>query len=265
MSPRFRLRQLLPLCLMLLPHAATAADWSTTEVHFQYGKLDAPSFIGTTSVPTRILTFQHASGWRYGDNFFFVDYLDDSEPDGFNDQAFYAEWYSNFSLGKISGRPIGFGAVKDVGILLGINLSGEAKVRKYLPGVRLSWNLPGFAFLNTDITAYIDDSRGAASGGAPTENNSFMVDINWAYPFAWGKQSFSIEGHIEYIGKRTNEFGNEAKAWILAQPQFRWDAGKTLLGFGDTFFLGIEYQYWRNKLGGDSTESVVQALAVWRF
>ena len=28
---------------------------------------------------------------------------------------------------------------------------------------------------------------------------------------------------------------------------------------------GIEYQYWRNKLGTDVTESAVQFLVVWRL
>ena len=77
---------------------------------------------------------------------------------------------------------------------------------------------------------------------------------------------FSIEGHIEYIGEHDNEFGDTVEAHILAQPQFRWDAGKTLFSSAEQVFVGIEYQYWKNKLGEKGTdESVVQFLAVWRF
>jgi len=251
--------------LLLLSGGANAADGSTTEAQFQYGRLESPSFAGNNTEITRILTLQHASGWRYGDNFFFVDYLDDSGSDGFNDRDFYAEWYSHFSLGKISGRDLSLGPVRDIGLLLGVNLAAEADVRKYLPGLRLTWDLPGFAFLNTDLTAYIDDSDGAARGGAPTENDSFMLDVNWAYPFDWAGHSFSIQGHIEYIGERNNEFGDEVNDWILAQPQFRWDAGRAWFGQADQLFLGIEYQWWYHKLGGESSESAIQALAVWRF
>jgi hypothetical protein len=32
-------------------------------------------------------------------------------------------------------------------------------------------------------------------GGAPAEDDSFMIDFNWAYPFSVGNQDFSIEGH----------------------------------------------------------------------
>jgi len=221
--------------------------------------------VGNRSERTWGISLQPASGWGYGDNFFFVDYLDDSAEDGFNDQDFYAEWYSNFSLGKITGQDFGLGPIGDLGLLLGVNLAADADVRKYLPGLRLSWDLPGFAFLNTDFTAYIDDSQGTRRGGAPIEGNSFMVDINWAYPFGWAGQSFSIEGHVEYIGARDNEFGTQVKEWILAQPQFRWDAGRSWFGQADRLFLGIEYQWWHHKLGAENTESAVQALAVWRF
>ena len=47
---------------------------------------------------------------------------------------------------------------------------------------------------------------------------------------------------------------------ILAQPQLRWD-----IGGENGLFVGIEYQYWSNKLGTEVDESVVQLLGVWQF
>lgn len=133
-----------------------------------------------------------------------------------------------------------------------------------IPGVRLSWDVSGFSFLNTDFMAYIDDSAGVAHGGAPKEGDSYLIDVNWAHPFAVGSQSFSIEGHVEYDGNRRNEFGKPVSYSVLAQPQFRWDAGKAMIGKTDQFYLGVEYQYWRNKLGDHrTTESRPQFLAVW--
>jgi nucleoside-specific outer membrane channel protein Tsx len=262
-----RLDRLSLVFLLAIP-AAHGADWSATEFQYQHGVLASPAFAGKTDAATNIYTLQHASGWGFGDVFFFIDNLHDSRQDGanFNDNDYYGELYVNFSLGKLSGKKVGAGPIRDVGLLLGINAGRDAKVRKYLPGIRLSWDIPGFAFLNTDFTAYLDDSAGAARGGAPAESDSQMVDVNWAYPFSLGRQSFSIEGHVEYIGKRSNEFGAEVSPWILAQPQFRWDAGKAFYGRPNQLFLGIEYQYWRNKLGDKSTsESRPQALLVWRF
>ena len=260
------MKSLIPALLLACPFSAQAADWSTTELHYQYGHLRAPEFAGGASASTHILTLQHASGWAFGDVFFFVDSLHDKKQDTINDHDLYGELYVNFSLDKLLGRPVAFGAVKDVGLLAGFNAARDAKVRKYLPGVRLSWDAPGFAFLNTDFTAYLDDSQGVREGGAPREGDSYMVDVNWARPFSIGAQSFSIEGHVEYIGSRRNEFGAAVGHWILAQPQFRWDIGKAWLDKPNRLFAGMEYQYWQNKLGDrNTTESRPQLLLAWRF
>ena len=121
------------------------------------------------------------------------------------------EAYFNFSLGKISGKPSGFGPVEDAGILFGINYGADENVQKYLPGVRFSLWREGLAFANLDLTAYID-------------NNG---------------------------------------AHLLAQPQFRWDAGKAWFDAPGQLSLGFEYQYWQNKLGDEDTdESAMQFLAV---
>lgn len=240
-------------------------EWSITELHYQYGKLDAPSFAGGGSVGTHILTLQHASGWKYGDTFLFIDFLDDSRHDGFNDDDIYGEVYFNFSLSKIFDTRIGWGPLKDAGVLAGLNAGADPKALKYLPGVRLSWEVPGFSFLNTDFTAYLDDSWGDASGGSPRETDSFYVDVNWSYPIKMKTHRFTIEGHLEYIGERKNEFDARIGGWFLAQPQFRYDIGNEF-NYPEHIFIGIEWQIWINKLGDVKTdENVVQLLVVWRF
>ena len=116
-----------------------------------------------------------------------------------------------------------------------------------------------------ELTAYIDNSRGVSRGGAPKQTDSFMFDLSWAYPFSIGNLSFSIEGHAEYVHGRTDEFGNHVESWFFTQPQFRLDLGKALAGAADRLFIGMEYQYWRNKLGTKNDESLPQFLLVWRF
>ncbi|MCP3962220.1 MAG: nucleoside-binding protein [bacterium] len=256
MNRRFRRALFTFLALALIGLPAQAAIWSNTELHIQFGTLDTPTFAGGGEKDTKIFTFQHASGWKYGDNFFFFDVID-ADGSGFNDLEIYGEWYPYFSLGKMSGKKVGGGKIKDIRVITGLNYSADANVLKYLPGIGLSMDFKGFAFFNIDITAYIDASDGVSSGGAPAEDDSFMIDLNWARPFKEGK--FSIEGHIEYIGERTNEFGGEVSEWVLAQPQFRFYPMENLA-------IGIEYQYWMNKLGDSETdESAVQALLVWKF
>ena len=153
-----------------------------------------------------------------------------------------------------------------MGIILGVNYSADADVLKYLPGIRFSLGLPGFAFANLDMAPYIDDSEGVDNGGAPKEDDSYWIDFNWAFPFSIGKHDFSIEGHVEYIAQRDDEFGNRVKWHILGQPQFRYDLGKALFHTPQQLYIGMEYQFWINKLGDDSTDEFApQFLAVWRF
>ena len=142
-----------------------------TEFQFQYGNLVNP--FSAESTPSRILTFQQASGWSLGDSFFFIDYIDDGLGDGFNDKDFYGEWYPTLSFGKMSGRMVGGGALRDVALIGGINFGGDADFFKYLPGARLSWAVPGFFFLNTDFTAFINGNTASA---APRTSNSWMFD-----------------------------------------------------------------------------------------
>ena len=249
---------LLALSALAFAQPGQALQWSNTELQLQYGNLDVPTFAGGGDATHLIYTFQHASGWTYGDNFMFVDVLD-AQRAGFQDFDVYGEWYSNFSLGKITGKALGGGVVSDIGLIVGINYAADAKVRKYASGVRLALDLPGFAFANLDTMALFDDSEGAAAGGAPKEDDTFIIDFNFMRPFKIGASNFSVEGHVEYIHGRDNEFGGRSKSWILAQPQLRWHPT-------DQVALGIEYQFWMNKLGDGATdEHAVQALLVWKF
>ncbi|MDE2974585.1 MAG: nucleoside-binding protein [Gemmatimonadota bacterium] len=234
-----------------------------TEVHFQYGKHADPFVENRKPSGTVILTVQHASRWKLGDNFFFVDFIDDGGDDGFNEMDAYGEWYSNLSLGKTTGRELGFGPVADFGLLAGVALGADANFRQWLPGVRISWSPPGFVFLNTDLMLGIDAGRGRDGGSPPELANRFVFDVNGLLPFSLAGQSFAVAGHAEYAAATTDEFGDDKPGSILAQPQLRWDVGRAAGGSANGLHVGVEYQYWSNKLGTDFDESVVQLLVVW--
>ena len=255
---KFTGRLVLSLVAFVFVQTALGADWSNTELQLQYGTLDVPAFAGGGDSVHLIYTLQHASGWKYGDNFFVFDVID-ARDRGFQDFDIYGEWYGNLSLGKLLDKEVGSGPVTDIGLIVGLNWAADANVRKYAAGIRLALDLSKFSFANLDIMAYVDDSEGVASSGAPREDNTFLIDFNFARPFQIGSAKFSIEGHVEYVGERDNELGGKSKWWILAQPQIRWHTCERIA-------LGIEYQFWTNKLGDPTTdESAVQALFVLKF
>ncbi|TMM45405.1 outer membrane protein OmpK [Colwellia ponticola] len=267
----------LALTAALTAQVASAETWGNTEVQLQAGGEFETAANGGQSTGT-ITTFQYAGGWEYGDNFFFVDSAQYSGKDGRADSAeMYAEWYSNFSLGAITGNDLSFGPVKDIGLVMGVNYAPEVDSTWVLPGVTFALDLPGFAFATLNVSAFIH-ANGADSSVANTfkgpfaivdEDSSFMVDFAWAYPFKLGSTSWSIEGHLEYIDGRTqvSNFGTtELESWILFQPQVRLDVGELIGTESNRLFAGIEYQYFKNKLGAkDVDDNTVQFLAVWRF
>ncbi len=261
---------------VLTVNSVSAETWSNTEVQLQaFGELERVGTGGTAD--TTIITLQHAGGWEYGDNFFFIDHSrynvnNDANFPVEDSSEFYGEWYSNFSIGAITGKKLAFGPVKDVGIVAGANFAPEIDSMWLLPGVRFALDLPGFAFAQVDITGYTHQGGGSASSPVFTvidEDSSFMVDFAWAYPFKIGSTSWSIEGHLEYIDGRQqiNNFGTvELESWVLFQPQIRLDLGEVLGNTPGKIFVGIEYQYWKNKLGEKGTnDNSAQFLAVWRF
>lgn len=252
----FRLLGALLIAGVTLPAAAQF------EFQYQLGRLINP-FSGEKAL-TQILTLQHAQQWKYGDSFIFLDFINDEGTDGFNDLDFYGEWYPTLSLSKIIGSEIKVGLLRDIGVVAGLNFGGDADVLKFLPGARLSWQIPGFIFLNTDFTAIRDHNYGLVRGGAPATENNFMFDVSWLMLFSLGEQGFAFTGHAEYISGTTDENGNKVNAWILAQPQLTWDLGANLK-YANHLHVGIEYQYWRNKLGTDKHDNTVQLLVVFRF
>ena len=251
--------QVMGVALMAL---ATMPANAQMEFQVQHGSLLNP-FSGSKA-STTILTLQHAGGWRYGDSFFFLDLADDNKSDGFNDKDAYGEWYPTMSLGKLSGKAITLGPIRDVALIAGVNYGADTNILKFLPGLRLSWSVPGFLFLNSDFCASFDHSGGVASGGAPGTNTGWTIDVSWALPFMIGGQSFAVAGHAEYVASVTNEFGDKVLESILAQPQFTWDLGAAL-GGANHLLVGIELQYWRQKLGVTRSETVPQLLAIWRL
>ena len=262
------LRLLATLCLIATCPLATGSNadaqgWSVTEVQYQGGSALQDHDVSPTGTQ-HLITFQHASGWNLGENFFFVDMACCSGAGDAN-REIYMEWYPFLSLGAITGKEIAWGPVRGVGPLGGINWGAQGKLLKIAPGFRLQLDLPGFAFANLDYLYLVDRSAGLAEGGAPQSDNSHLIDFNWALPFDIGGGAFSLEGHAEWQSKRNTEVGH-APYWILMQPQLRLDVGKALAGNPGRFFAGTELHIWINKFGFEDADEVIpQFLAVFRF
>jgi len=228
-------------CFSLSAHAWQPFTWTSSNIQGLYGG----DFI--LSEPQRgTVTIEHAHGWKYGDNFFFVDM--------YNSQGFevYAEVYSNFSLSKITGKKVAWGVVKDVSLMLGLNISNRPESRRfqaYLWGVNLDLANAYFDYLSLSIAAYKDDA--VASYGV-------QITPVWSYSFHLAQLGFKFKGFVDIKDGKSNAEGNVT---MLAQPQILLDVGALSGWKSGVVYMGMEYSYWLNKYGiKGKDESALQGM-----
>lgn len=228
------------LWLVVAGPAAQAASWSSTNLQLLHG-----TSYQAGSPERSIMTLEHADAWTYGDNFFFFDV---SDPDRSGTQV-YGEFAPRLSLGKISGRDLTRGLIKEV--LLAAQINTGTNFRVYLYGAGLDLDLPGFAFFQ--LNAYVRDD-------ANLPGNTWQITPVWRVPFSVGAAKLSVGGCMDYAGAEGG-----ARANLLFLPQLLLDLG-TLWQAPGALYAGVEYSYWRNKFGlAGLTEHVVQPMIKWTF
>lgn len=241
----------LALLLGLTAPGTHAADWSVTNVQLLHGTRYADDF-GIDDKRKNIFTFEHASGWKYGDNFFF---LDTSNPNAAG-TGHYAEFSPRLSLGKLAGKTLAFGPVKDV-LIAATSEQGDG-VRAYLAGVGFALDLPKFAF--ADINLYA--RRSHRDFAAEQTNSGAQVTLDWLLPFELVGLKFAFEGFVDYAwGEKGGSAPLEDN--LVSGPRLLLDAGN-FVGAPGKVQLGVEYQIWRNKFGIDGVnEDVPQIMVKW--
>jgi len=224
-------------------------DWTSSNVQLLYG---SDFELGDPDRTT--VTVEHANGWKYGQNFFFVDVITHNDIG----VEVYAEAYSYLSFNKITGTEMSLGPIKDIALLAGINISNKPEndhFKAYLAGLSFDLSNKHFDYLQLDIAAFKSDDV----------SNRYGLQFTpvWSYPFAIGSANFKFRGFADFRTANTNNSGN---FHILAQPQVLLDIGELAGQKKETVYIGTEYTYWHNKFGiKDVEESVVQAMIIGFF
>lgn len=235
--------------LYLLPHNSYSFDWTSSNIQLLYGS----DFEFGDSDRTTV-TVEHANGWKYGQNFFFVDITDRNDIG----VEIYSEVYSYLSLNKLTGSKMALGPVKDISLVAGLNISNKPEhdnYKAYLAGLSFDLSNPHFDYLQLDIAAFKADDVSHKYG--------LQVTPVWSYPFQLGSVKFKFRGFTDF---RTGNTTNSGNFHILAQPQLLLDAGDLVGIKKDAIYIGTEYSYWHNKFGVEGVdESVVQAMILGMF
>ena len=225
---------------------AGSANFATTNIQYLYG---TNYELGDDT--RSIVTLEHANAWKYGDNFFFTDITNPDRNGDATGTSHYVEISPRLSFGKMTGRDLSMGIFKDVLLAGTAELPDSPAARKYLYGLGVDLDLPGFRFFQ--VNAYIRNSSGA---GVDTGQ---QITLAWNLPIKLGSVLFSFEGFFDYA------WGEDpVEANIVTAPRLLVDVGD-MVGFGaGKLQAGVEYQIWRNKFGIDGIdEDVPQAMIKW--
>jgi nucleoside-specific outer membrane channel protein Tsx len=241
-------RIILAFFLMLIPFVAHASTWSKTSAELLYSSsYDSP---GRDSNKDLILSLKHANGWKYGDNFFFVDVsgIDEKEDNNSNDSnSVHLEWGPRFSLGRYFYDAPWDNLIKDVYFIgqIDVDRSRTTRTRTDLYGISLDLNIPKFNFFKVHF--FKRDSP------ALSRTNE-QLTLTWHLPFTIGNLDFAFEGFADYV---TSQGAYESN--LLTQPTLIWNVNQNI-------GVGFEYQSWHNKFGiNDKNEQALQYLVRWNF
>jgi hypothetical protein len=246
-------RFMLAMAIFLIATVAYSADWSENSVSYLRGD----NFeVGNRS--RTIMTFEHMSVWKYGDNYFFLDIADPFVEPNQSITEMYSEWWPRFGLGKIFGFYDPDRFLKDVSVVFKMEQGvGSFVSRAALYGLGFDFNIPGFMFFNYHF--FLRDSLDAK--GTTFQSNFFMYS-----KFKVKNLKFKFTGFIDFIHGDEGSGMSLIKSTWYASPQLLWDVGD-LFTEENKIYTGIEYQYWQKKYGtpGYPSESNPQWVLQWVF
>ena len=218
--------------------AGELLHWQNNSLSYLYGhdyKVD-PGIQQT-------VTFEHASGWRFGDLFFFTDLIHyNGGQNGAGDsRTFYGELSPRLSLGKVFDMPLSIGPISDV-LLATTYEFGEDDVESYLIGPGFDLAVPGFNYFTLNF--YRRHTEGPRPG-----TGVWQITPSFSYTIPVGRSNVLIDGYMDWVVDNDQNSRGTYHSNLHFNPQIKYDLGKALSWGAKQLYVGIEYDYWKNKYG----------------
>lgn len=252
---------LLTLLLNLVSFSSSAEGllhWQDTSLSYLYGtdfKVDPQK--------QHTVTIEYANGWQYGDTFFFVDFSRSANDEKFvgpdsgpTKNSHYLEFSPRFSAGKIFNTDLSLSFISD--LLLATNVeSGIHADSSINVGPGIDMKVPGFNFLQLNLYYRFSDSG---------DSDGWQLTPVWNTSFAIGDSEIVFDGFIDWVFSAENK-GEGYEPNLHFNPQLKYNLGRAIWGESQNLYVGIEYDYWKNKYGIQdssffSTDQSVTSLLV---
>jgi hypothetical protein len=228
---------------------------------------------GVGQSPKNVLTYTHFDVWKYGTNFFNVDWLkatSTATPTASGTQGYtevYGFFRSTFGFNEIfNTNAFAIGPLTDVSLMVGADLNVDnsklsAEKRSIEAGIQFSFMAPYKGYINLSPTIYKEwnhDGFAAAAGTNPSGNVDFNTTwgFEWLYvqPLAflpsWIPLTYKFFGTIhgpKGSGEGTAEAPRTTEYYL--QQNLSLDVGKMVGQRPDMVSLWAGYRYWYNKFG----------------
>lgn len=248
--------------------SAQAANWSDTYLGYKYGTSFSEPF-NPKDIKKHVLTFGHASGYKYGSNFVMIDYLmsDKNDPqhvlaNGDGAREVYAIYRHTLDLDAVSGRSLGFGPVKGVGLTAGFDVNTKtdvaynSKKQMLVVGPTLSLAVPAGFFNVSLLQLWESNAPSGDSGGQQFSKPRYHYDPHPMLSAAWGVPVSSLwfKGVANFIAaKGKDEFNAPTKPETFIDVSLMYDMAPVLGTAKSAIQVGVGYNYWKNKFGNDAS------------
>jgi nucleoside-specific outer membrane channel protein Tsx len=227
-----------------------AATWSKSSISL----LEGSSFQLGDSY-RKELTFEQASAYDHGDNFFWLDVTNPGQADSSGQSGVYGEWITRYRVWSPDQGKL----FKNLYVAYSLEFgdSGVA-TRTQLYGLSIDSVVPGFLFLKTSLL--VRDALLKVG-----QSLQLTIAYQTKSMRIWNGD-FYVGGYIDYVMGAEGESGSIADTHLNTAHQFLYDVGR-FFKKENTIYSGIEYQYWSSKYGipGGPLESHAKWMIKWIF
>ncbi|WP_157057135.1 hypothetical protein [Herbaspirillum autotrophicum] len=250
-----------------------AADWADNSVGISYGSRYREPGVNEDIAKT-VFNFTHASGYKYGSNFFSADFLksdskDPSAGTGNTDGALevYAVYRNQLSMSAVSGKKLAFGPVRDVSLSAGFdvgtkNTTFASRPIKLVIGPTLNFAIDK-GFFDFSVFYYHETNNNGIVGKKVTFDSTYQLSAAWSKGFELGLP-LVFKGYAVHTGaKGLNGFGMGTGPETVVHTVLMADIG-SLAGKPGTVYAGVGIDHFTNKFGerGVNQTTPIAALEV---
>jgi nucleoside-specific outer membrane channel protein Tsx len=153
-------------------------------------------------------------------------------------------------------------AVTDVLVAASLEF-GSGTVETFTLGPSVDLNVTGFDYLHLGLMR-----RESVNRSGFNNSDGWQFVPTWSLTIPSGRSEWVIDGFAKWIF--ATDHGDYHPNFQF-NPQIKYNIGKHLSGSGARMYLGIEYYYWSNKYGvessasADSDQHAVSFLAKYHF